>query len=292
VVSALCWPSYSSSDVTYSTTGNAAAGGLSWNMGTLLPDSSPPWVTLQINGLTYRYSMSKDPDADAQVHVRNEDAVNGGYIFEETDVWDKVPGGTVQKYFRLPYTDASRWGNGEIAVEGDGQVSNPIVTYNYKLDIDDQMMKCAATPLADPSCPGFRQALMDLLNSTEISVDDPFYDEWVQAQLEKELELEEEKDLEQKENSEDDLEERLGGRNTVDAMVDVKQQEAMLASLADVAKIDSYYQVEIQGGEYEETLTLEDTEIPDNRRALRSLASDANHTKMVRSQYDRDQQEN
>lgn len=288
----LCWPSYSYSDVTYGTTGNAATGGLSWNMGTVLPDSSQPWVTLQINGLTYRYSMTKDPNADAQVHVRNEDAVNGGYVFEETDNWNGQPSGTVQKYFRLPYTDSSRWGNGEIAVEGDGQVSNPIVTYNYKLDIDDQMMKCAATPLADPSCPGFRQALMDLLNSTEISVDDPFYDEWVQAQLEKELELEEEKDLEQKENSEDDLEERLGGRNTVDAMVDVKQQEALLESLADVGKIEPYYQVEIQGGEYEETLTLEDTEIPDNRRALRSLASDANHTKMVRSQYDRDQQEN
>ena len=288
----LCWPSYSYSDVTYGTTGNAATGGLSWNMGTVLPDSSQPWVTLQINGLTYRYSMTKDPNADAQVHVRNEDAVNGGYVFEETDNWNGQPSGTVQKYFRLPYTDSSRWGNGEIAVEGDGQVSNPIVTYNYKLDINDQMMKCAATPLADPSCPGFRQALMDLLNSTEISVDDPFYDEWVQAQLEKELELEEEKDLEQKENSEDDLEERLGGRNTVDAMVDVKQQEALLASLADVGKIEPYYQVEIQGGEYEETLTLEDTEIPDNRRALRSLASDANHTKMVRSQYDRDQQEN
>ena len=288
----LCWPSYSYSDVTYGTTGNAATGGLSWNMGTILPDSSQPWVTLQINGLTYRYSMTKDPNADAQVHVRNEDAVNGGYVFEETDNWNGQPSGTVQKYFRLPYTDSSRWGKGEIAVEGDGQVSNPIVTYNYKLDINDQMMKCAATPLADPSCPGFRQALMDLLNSTEISVDDPFYDEWVQAQLEKELELEEEKDLEQKENSEDDLEERLGGRNTVDAMVDVKQQEALLASLADVGKIEPYYQVEIQGGEYEETLTLEDTEIPDNRRALRSLASDANHTKMVRSQYDRDQQEN
>ena len=288
----LCWPSYSYSDVTYGTTGNAATGGLSWNMGTVLPDSSQPWVTLQINGLTYRYSMTKDPNADAQVHVRNEDAVNGGYVFEETDNWNGQPSGTVQKYFRLPYTDSSRWGKGEIAVEGDGQVSNPIVTYNYKLDINDQMMKCAATPLADPSCPGFRQALMDLLNSTEISVDDPFYDEWVQAQLEKELELEEEKDLEQKENSEDDLEERLGGRNTVDAMVDVKQQEALLASLADVGKIEPYYQVEIQGGEYEETLTLEDTEIPDNRRALRSLASDANHTKMVRSQYDRDQQEN
>jgi len=286
----LCWPSYSYSDITYGTTGNAASGSLSWDMGTVLPDSSQPWVTLQINGLTYRYSLTKNPNTDAQVHIRNEDAVNGGYVFEETDNWNGQPSGTVQKYFRLPYTDSSRWGKGEIAVEGDGQVSSPIVTYNYKLDIDDQLMKCTATPLADPSCPGFHQALMDILKSSEVSIDDPFYDEWVQAQLEEKIELEE-KDL-KKEEVEENLEEKLGGRNTIDAMVDTKQQEVLLASLADVGKIESYYQVEIQGGEYEETLTLSDTEIPDNHRALRSFASNANHTKMVRSQYDRDQQEN
>ena len=291
MVSVLCWPSYSYSDVTYGTTGNAAGAGLSWDMGTVLPDSSQPWVTVQINGLTYRYTMNKDPDTDAQVHVRNEDVVEGGYIFEETDNWNQLPGGTIQKYFSLPYTDANRWGDGEMAVEGEGTIADPVMVYNYRMEVDEAGMKCAANPLADPSCPGFNQALTDLLNSIEVSVDDPFYDEWVQAQLEKETEAEDEK-LEKEEKEEENLEERLGGRNTLDAMVDTKQQETLLASLAEVGKIEPYYQVEIQGGEYEETLTLEDTEIPDNRRALRSLASDANHTKMVRSQYDRDQQEN
>ena len=261
-------------------------------MGTVLPDASPPWVTVQINGLTYRYTMNKDPNADAQVHVRNEDPVNGGYVFEETDNWNQLPGTTIQKYFRLPYTDSSRWGTGEIVVEGEGQVTDPIVTYNYKMDIDDQLMKCAATPLADPSCPGFREALLAYLKSNEISPDDPFYDEWVQAQLNQEVELEEEEVDQKEEQKEENLEKRMGGRNSVEAMVDTKQQEAMLAELASVGTIQPYYSVQIQGGEYEETLKLEDKEIPDNRRALRSLASDANHQKMIRSQYDREQQEN
>jgi len=34
---------------------------------------------------------------------------------------------------------------------------------------------------------------------------------------------------------------------------------------------------------------LEDAEIPDNRRAMRSLARDETHRSMVRSQYDRNQ---
>ena len=43
---------------------------------------------------------------------------------------------------------------------------------------------------------------------------------------------------------------------------------------------------QIYGGVYEETLTLIDTNIPDNSRALRSLSSDLTHKTMVRSQYD------
>ena len=287
---AVFYSSYCYSDTYYDTTGNAAANGLNWSMSGILPDSSPAWITVQINGLTYRYTMNKDQSANVQVHVRNEDPVNGGYVFEETDNWDGLPGATIQKYFRLGYTDASRWGDGEIAVEGDGTVTDPMVIYNYKVDINDMLMKCASTPLADPSCPGFMDALLEYLkNLKDPDPNDPFYDQWVQAQLEKETDLEEE-DLKKKDESkEESLEKRMGGKNTVDAMVDTKQQEALLAQLADVGKIEPYYQVEIQGGEYEETLKLEDKEIPDNRRALRSLASDAKHRTMVRSQYDRDQ---
>ena len=78
----------------------------------ILPDYSAPNVSLQINGLTYYYVITKDATSDAKVYVRNEDAVNGGYIFEEVDDWSGVPGNSIQKYFRFPGSDAGLWGIG------------------------------------------------------------------------------------------------------------------------------------------------------------------------------------
>ena len=256
----------------------------------MLPDATLPWITLDINGLTYRYTLDKDPNADAKVHVRNQDTASDGYVFEETDDWSQMPGGTIQKFFRFPYVDATRWGDGEMAIEGDGSITDPLMIYNYRMGVDEMLMKCTANPLVDPSCPGYRDALLEYLKGlTNPSVDDPFYDEWVQAQLNRETELEED-DVDRKEDQkEEDLEKRMGGKNTVEAMVDTKQQESILAALAALPKIEPYYTVTIQGGEYEETIRLEDKEIPDNRRALSNLASDAKHKTMVRSQYDREQ---
>lgn len=279
--------SYCYSDVTYGTTNNAAANGLSYGMDSVLPDATPPWVTVQLNGMAYRYTMTKDQNSDVQVHVRNEDTQGPGYIISETDDWNGQPGATIQKFIRFGYIDSTRVGDGEIAVDGPGTVSDPTVTYTYKVDVDDVMMKCSAGPLADPTCPGFQEALLALLSSLDVSPDDPYYDEWVQAQLDLETELEEDEIKQKEDQSDDEMEARLGGKNTVDAMVDTAQQEALLAALADERKIESYYNVEIQGGEYQETVSLEDSQLPDNRRAMRSLASDANHYTMVRSQYDR-----
>lgn len=282
--------SYSScySETTYGVTNNAAGAGLSWGMDTVLPDASAPWVTLQLNGLTYRYTMNKDAEDDAQVHVRNHDPINGGYVFSETDNWDQQPGATIQKYFSLPYTNSAQWGDGEIVVDGDGSITDPVVIYSYRMDVDDQLMKCATSPLADPSCPGFSDALAQHLKASQLTADDPFYDEWVQVQLNQETELEEEKQQEEK-PQEEDLEVQMGGKNSISDLVDTKQQDEILAALASVPTIEPYYTVEIRGGEYQETLTLEDKDLPDNRRAMRSLSSDARHNTMVRSQYDREQ---
>ena len=82
--------------------------------------------------------MVKDPDTDAKVYVRNEDAVNGGYVFEEVDDWSKIPGGTVQKYFRFPYIDSSRWGDGSMSVEGDGADSKILLWF---IITDKSLMK-------------------------------------------------------------------------------------------------------------------------------------------------------
>lgn len=257
-------------------------------MENVLPDASSPYTRLQVNGLTYRYTMEKDPDTDAQVSVRNEDSINGGYVFNETDNWNGQPGATIQKYFRFPYIDSARWGDGEIAVEGEGNVTDPIVTYNYRLDIDEQAMRCAANPLADPSCPGYMEALLDYLNNLDsLTPDDPFYDEWVQAQLEQEAELEDEEITQSEEKDEESLEKRLGGDNTIEGIGDNQAQAEMLAALAAIPKIESYYTVVITGGEYKDTIKLEDTDIPDNKRAMSNLASDAKHRTMIRSQYEK-----
>ena len=277
--------SYCYSDTTYGVTGNAAQSGLNWGMDSVLPDYSQPWISLQIMGLAYRYTMVKDPESDAIVWVRNEDT-EGGYIFEESDDWSGAPGMTVQKYFRFPYSDASRWGDGSITVEGEGSVENARVTYNYKMDVDEQLMKCQGSPLADPGCPGFRDALLKLLQSIDsMSPDDPFYDEWVQAQLNQETEKEEDDSPpEESDEKESDMEKKLGGENTVEQLAG--DQGALLAELAQTAKIESYYIIQIDGGAYEETITLEGGTIEDNKRALRNLASDKTHKEMVRSQYD------
>jgi len=250
-------------------TNNAAVNGLSWSMGTVLPDSSAPYASVDINGLTYQYTMEKDPTADAKVHVRNEDPINGGYVFEETDDWSGRHGTTIRKYFRFPWSSSMYWGDGEFALEGEGEVKDPIMLYNYRLDIDEQMMKCM-NPLADPSCPGFAEALAAYLENLEDpSADDPFYDEWVQANLSLNEEPEQE-EVEVQEEPEDEGIEDLNGDVTLEIL-------------------QFYYAFDIEGGEYKDTVVLQDNVITDNRRALRNLASDANHRKMVRSQYDREQ---
>lgn len=253
-------------------------------MDSVLPDYSLPWVSLQVMGLSYRYTMVKDPETGVTVWVRNEDAIDGGYVFEERDDWNG-PGGTIQKYFRFPYTDAARFGKGSIDVEGPGTIEDPVVIYNYKMDVDEDMMKCSITPLSDPACPGFAQALADLLKSIEeMMPGDPFYDEWVQAQLDREAEEQEEQEVEEPEEKLSNFEKQMGGENTVEQLAG--NQEALLVELAQVPKIEPYYIINIDGGVYEETITLPDAEITDNKRALRNLANDANHRTMVRSQYD------
>ena len=123
------------------------------------------------------------------------------------------------------------------------------------------------------------------------NIEDPYYNEWVQAQLEREYPLgkeEEEKEIKEEEEPEEelDIEAALSIGGAAEEIADVAQQEAMLKALAALPKLDSYYSVVIQGGTYEETLTLEDSEIPDNMNVLRSLASDQIHNDMVRLQYD------
>ena len=281
--------SYCYSDTTYASTNNAAQQGLRWVMTNILPDFSQPFMTVEINGLTYQYTMVKEKDDDAVVTMSNDDLANPGQkIFENEDDWSQLHGGTIRKFFRFGYTNANRWGEGSLEIEGEGSIEDPYVIYNYKMVIDETLEKCYLTPLADPICPGYENALADYIANLEApEVDDPFYDEWVQANLDTEAEKPKEEEIEEveEEKEEESLEEQLGGE-TLEAMVDTSEQASILAELAQVPKLDQYYATSLQGGVYEETLVLPSTNYPDNRRALRNLASDANHRTMVRSQYE------
>jgi len=60
-----------------------------------------------------------------------------------------------------------------------------------------------------------------------------------------------------------------------------------MQQLAATGTLDSYYGTVIEGGKYEETITLQDGVIEDNNKALRNLAQDNLHRTLVRSQYDK-----
>ena len=49
--------------------------------------------------------------------------------------------------------------------------------------------------------------------------------------------------------------------------------------------LNTYYAAVLQGGKYQETVVLKDKNIPDNRRALRSLGQQKLHTEMIEEQY-------
>ena len=59
----------------------------------------PDVVGLDVTGVYYRYTIGKDPAADALVYVQNENALGSGYIFRETDDWSGLAGNTSPRPF-------------------------------------------------------------------------------------------------------------------------------------------------------------------------------------------------
>lgn len=275
--------SYSYSEVLneYGVTNNAAANGIEWDMKDVLPVPGG----LMINGVIYRYTIDKEIDDNLKVHIQNENALEPGYIFRETDDWSDLPGNTINKGIPLNNIPMEYFGKGSIELEGDGQISDPSVIYSYIFDT-------CFIPLTDPSCPGYLEALYAWLKENgllpeDADPNDPFFDELVQAALNREQELEEDEEVKKEDEKEEDEEiEKLNAGASLDALADAAQQNSIMQSLSMIPNFENYYDVKIQGGVYEETVVLEDKELPDNPSALRNLAQDTLHRSMVRSQYE------
>jgi len=246
-------------------------------MGSILPSETG----LIINGMIYRYTANKEIADDMKVHIRNEDTLSNGYIFSNTDDWSGGPGGTINKVVPIDRIAGNRFGDGEIAIDGNGSVTDPTVVYSYQFD------PCAVV-LSDPSCPGYAEALAALLAeqallNKQVEPDNPYDNDEVQEVLNSETKLTEERNESVKEENEE--ENRLNTNN------EILEQYAGQAGLLDAYSIqeqalNDYYTTDIPGGIYNETVEFEPNELADNRRALRNFASDTLHRRIVRSQYE------
>ena len=289
LLAACCYPYSSSSEVVNGSTENVSASAYTWVMQNILPAQTG----LTIEGVYHKYTITKDANADAIVSITNENANGTGYIYEYHDNWDNLPSNTKFKYDPIASSLGVLWGKGEIKVTGDGTLSDVNIRYQYRFDT-------CFIPLSDPTCPDFRNALYkylidnDLLNN-EPSIDDPYYNEWVKLQLEQTAKEEEEKE-ELEAAKEEELENEKKERTMQDLfsvegltkkLADPFEQVKMLQKMASLEKLEGYYDVVIQGGEYKDTVQLVDGSIKDNTKALRNLAQDKAHEKMVSMQYDK-----
>tara|TARA_R110002020_G_C16272475_1_gene771209 strand:- start:1342 stop:2211 length:870 start_codon:yes stop_codon:yes gene_type:complete len=279
VLSLVLLPSYSYSEpYTYGATGNAASNALSWTMDSILPSIGG----VDINGLLYRYTTVKDPDADMKVHVGNHNASGDGYTFRETDDWSGVPGNTIVKSFPLSNIPASQWGTGFVEVEGEGTVKDAVVIYNYRLD------KCY-DPQSDPSCAGYVKPMPVL---PEVIVYDALEDDAVVDTLEaEEFKYDEDgKLILDEEEEEEDTRIEMGLTASANALTLFKAQNQsdIILALNKQTNINMYYNAKINGGTLNDAAGLKDGTIPDNKKALRNnLAQQVLHEKMVDMQYNK-----
>jgi len=280
------WPSYLSSELLYGRTDNVAKYVRTWDMTKVLP----PDAGLEVQGIFHKYTITKESSADATVSIVNKNANGSGNIYERHDNWNQLPSNTKIGFDVVTPSLGTRWGDGSIGVTGDATLSDVIVAYNYRFD------PCFI-PLSDPTCPDYESALYqylldnDLINN-EPDIDDPYYNEWVQYQLDLKAEQKEEEEAKKEKEAEEEqedlkMERALSVAGAAEQIANPMQQLAMMQQLASTGTLDGYYGATIEGGNYEDAIELKDAEIKDNTRALRNLAQDNLHRTIVRSQYDK-----
>ena len=272
--------SHSYSNEVFGVTQNATSAGYQWVMTNILPQQAG----LQVNAVIYNYSVDKVTEDDFLVHVQNENAQGEGYIFRETDDWSGLPGSTINKNVAVPNIDIGYWGLGSIETEGKGSVYDAGVYYSYQYD------PCF-DPQSNPSCPGYKTPID--MNFEDVSVYDPLEDDMIQDELDRKSNLKQQKEDEDRrerlrivkelEEEKESLESLLGiaEKNEFSEEQILKHQQLMALRGLPVGYLNS-----LVGGSYEDTITLKDRELPNNRRGLRvGLAQELKHQQLINLQY-------
>jgi len=251
-----------SSDPIYGYSNNVAAGGSSWSMSESVLGVAPV-PGLDISGVIYRYTAVKNRPDPFTVTVSNQNAIDGGYIFRETDDWSGKSGQTINKLVPVGYSPIRYWGDGSIETTGVGSVVDPSVVYMYRF----QEPEPEPQPL--PTVNPYNALEDDAVQQATAETDRELYED---EEVEKDKDEEEDKDMEK----------ALAALQSGLEMA--KGQDGRLAAMNTVT-LTNYYAATIPGGAYKETVILQGGEIKDNKRAFRSMANDRLHNQMVGEQY-------
>ena len=242
----------------------------------------PDFTGIDINGLIYRYTTVKNTEDDMLVHVGNHNANGDGYTFRETDDWSGVPSNTIVKSFTLGNIPSANWGTGFIEVEGEGSVKDAVVIYNYRID------RCF-DPQSDPTCAGYVKPMPKI---PEVVVYDALEDDAVVETLEAdEFQYDEDGNLilsEEEEEEETRIEMGLTASANALTLFKTQGQDDIIMAINQQTNIAMYYNASINGGVYADAAGLADSEILDNKKALRNnLAQQILHEQMVDMQYNK-----
>ena len=272
----LALPFNAHSEYLYGITGNMAGAGHTWGMSNIGPSSNRG---LRINGVYYQYTPVKNTEDDMLVHVRNK-RIGGGYIFSETDDWSGLPGGIpITKGFTVDNLPIELWGDGSISVEGTGSVTDANVVYSYKYNND------CLSPLSDPSCPGYMDAVLAMADDYDATGYNPLDDKNITSTLEEQAEADKIEEEEEREDS-GKLERILSSVDNSILASNILAQDLLMSAMTRSVAIDPYYEKKLSGGEYKEKIVLIGGELPDNKRGARvNLSQQLLHTEMVGMQY-------
>ena len=270
---------YSYCEIVNGTTTNAAGTGLNWRMPGVLPAATG----LTVDGVIYQYTAIKNPKDSMLVNVQNQNALGTGYIFRSQDDWSNKPGNSITRIIPVENIPAKYWGDGSISIDGKGEVTNQSVVYKYRYDT-------CSNPLSDPSCPGYAQAMLNLLTLKAAEPVDALSNQYIKDALQSKPLTEEEKKIEL-----DNKKEKKTDKQAIDKKAIVNS----ILSAADTQKASQFetmnnipgftaYSVAIPGGVYNDVIRYPTKSLPDNRRG-RSLgiAQDSLHKAIVDSQYNR-----
>ena len=277
-VAALLCCCYSYSEEIRGTTSNAitnnVGAGIVWQPQNVLP----PQAGLVVNGLIYRYTAVKNQQDPMSVTVQNENAIDGGYVFQKKDDWSGLNGTTITHAQPINNVAREYWGTGSIVVEGQGQVVNPYVIYNYRFD------PCY-DPQVSPSCPGYKAPVDNNVDYslTTINLDDvPKFDN-ISDDYNDEDSNRENKD---KKSSKKDGKKSNTSKNTL-LTEDALNMANLMERLNNMENFKSYF-FTLPDNVMNDVLTLKDSNLPDNKRGKRvSQAQEILHQQMVDMQYNK-----